>query len=329
MKELNMILKEIELNSINFSDDEFLISYPLKYDNVKESIEKIGLINPPILYVGDAYMRPLRLNKFKIVSGFKRVFALRDLDRKKISCFIISNNYTAIELLQLSILDNSLNRQFNPIEKSIAINKLGKYVPKDNILNNYFKYLGLEPSEKLYILYESLISLEDDIKLAIANNELSERSGANLLGFSKKDRLALFDFLVQLKPSVSKQNEIIELVFEISKRENISVKNVIRAGEIDTIFSNKKLSVIQKLERVREYLKKRRYPQLTKLEEEFESLKKSIGISQDMKFYPPAFFEGNNYEMYLSFSKISQLKKQITILNKMIDSEELKNVIER
>ena len=329
MKKLNMILKEIELNSINFSDDEFLISYPLKYDNVKESIEKIGLINPPILYVGDAYMRPLRLNKFKIVSGFKRVFALRDLNRKKISCFIISNNYTAIELLQLLIFDNSLIRQFNPIEKSIIINKLSKYVSRDTIINKYFKHLGLEPSKKLYALYESLISLEDDIKLAIANNELSERSGANLLGFSKKDRLALFDFLVQLKPSVSKQNEIIELVFEISKRENISVKNIIRSGEIDTIFSNKKLSVIQKLERVREYLKKRRYPQLTKLEEEFESLKKSIGISQDMKFYPPAFFEGNNYEMHLSFSKISQLKKQITILNKMIDSEELKNVIER
>ena len=329
MKKLNMILKEIELNSINFSDDEFLISYPLKYDNVKESIEKIGLINPPILYVGDAYMRPLRLNKFKIVSGFKRVFALRDLNRKKISCFIISNNYTAIELLQLLIFDNSLIRQFNPIEKSIIINKLSKYVSRDTIINKYFKHLGLEPSKKLYALYESLISLEDDIKLAIANNELSERSGANLLGFSKKDRLALFDFLVQLKPSVSKQNEIIELVFEISKRENISVKNIIRSGEIDTIFSNKKLSVIQKLERVREYLKKKRYPQLTKLEEEFESLKKSIGISQDMKFYPPAFFEGNNYEMHLSFSKISQLKKQITILNKMIDSEELKNVIER
>ena len=329
MKKLNMILKEIELNSINFSDDEFLISYPLKYDNVKESIEKIGLINPPILYVGDAYMRPLRLNKFKIVSGFKRVFALRDLDRKKITCFIISNNYTAVELLQLSILDNSLNRQFNPIEKSIAINKLGKYVPKDNILNNYFKYLGLEPSEKLYALYEPLINLEDDIKLAIANNELSERSGANLLGFSKKDRLALFDFLVQLKPSVSKQNEIIELVFEISKRENIAVNAVIKAGEIDTIFSNQKFSIPQKLERVREYLKKRRFPQLTKLEEEFESFKKSIGVSQDMKFYPPAFFEGNNYEIHLSFSKISQLKKQITILHKMIESEELKNVIER
>ena len=329
MKKLNMILKEIELNSINFSDDEFLISYPLKYDNVKESIEKIGLINPPILYVGDAYMRPLRLNKFKIVSGFKRVFALRDLNRKKISCFIISNNYTAIELLQLLIFDNSLIRQFNPIEKSIIINKLSKYVSRDTIINKYFKHLGLEPSKKLYALYESLISLEDDIKLAIANNELSERSGANLLGFSKKDRLALFDFLVQLKPSVSKQNEIIELVFEISKRENISVKNVIRAGEIDTIFSNQKLLIPQKLERVREYLKKRRFPQLTKLEEEFESLKKSIGISQDMKFYPPTFFEGNNYEMHLSFSKISQLKKQITILNKMIDSEELKNVIER
>jgi len=328
MKKLNLILKEIELNSINFSDDEFLISYPLKYDNVKESIEKIGLINPPILYVGDAYMRPLRLNKFKIVSGFKRVFALRDLNRKKISCFIISNNYTAIELLQLLIFDNSLIRQFNPIEKSIIINKLSKYVSRDTIINKYFKHLGLEPSKKLYALYESLISLEDDIKLAIANNELSERSGANLLGFSKKDRLALFDFLVQLKPSVSKQNEIIELVFEISKRENISVKNIIRSGEIDRIFSNQKLSIIQKLERVREYLKKRRFPQLTKLEEEFESLKKRIGISQDMKFYPPAFFEGNNYEMHLSFSKISQLKKQITILNKMMNSEELKNVIE-
>ena len=328
MKKLNMILKEIELNSINFSDDEFLISYPLKYVNVKESIEKIGLINPPLL-VGTEHCSVPTVGKFKIVSGFKRVFALRDLDRKTITCFIISNNYTAIELLQLAIFDNSLTRQFNPIEKSIIINKLSKYVSKDTIINEYFEHLGLEPSEKLYVLYEPLINLEDDIKLAIANNELSDRTGANLLGFVKKDRLALFDFLIQLKPSVSKQNEIIELVFEISKRENIAVNAVIKAGEIDTIFSNQKFSIPQKLERVREYLKKRRYPQLTKLEEDFESFKKSIGISQDMKFYPPAFFEGNNYEIHLSFSKISQLKKQITILHKMIDSEKLKNVIER
>jgi len=314
-----MILEEILLNTINFSDTEFLLSYSFQYDQIKESIKMVGLINPPILLKCK--------NKFKIISGFKRIFALKKLNQKKINAFVITDDYPPIRLLQMSILDNCLIRPFNPIEKSLIINKLKKYINKDTIIKEYFRYIGLEPSSKLYILYEPLINLEGEIKKSIAIGELSEKSGFQILNFTKEDRLSLFHLLTQLKPSFSKQNEIIELIFEISKRENISIKDVIQSDEINTLLINSKLTTPQRLEKIREYLKKKRFPQLSKLEEEFETFKKKIGISPDIKFAHPTYFEGNTYELHLSFSKIAQLKKQINILNKIANSEDLKKII--
>ncbi len=319
MRKSNLILRKIKLSSINFSDNQFLFSYPLVFESVKESIKKIGLINPPIL-------KNVK-NKYTIVSGFKRIYALKELKVSDLNAFIVNDEYPQLKLFQLSLSENSLIREFNSIEKSIIINRLLRYVDKKVILEDYFKYLHLEPSLKLYNLYQPLIKLEDEIKLSIANNEISDRTGFYLLKFNKQDRMALYKLLKQLRPSFNKQNEIIEIVSEISIREDKKVKDVIQSEEVKKILSCKRFSTPQKLEEIRIYFKERRYPQLTVLEENFNALKKDLKLPSKMKFYPPPYFEGDLYQINLSFSKISQLNKQIDILNKVVNSGKLRKIM--
>lgn len=59
-----------------------------KLDVIKESIKKIGLKTPPTV-------RPVEDGKFKLVAGHHRIEALKELERKRVRCFVIEEKSEA------------------------------------------------------------------------------------------------------------------------------------------------------------------------------------------------------------------------------------------
>ena len=130
--------RKIYLNQLDVKDKTFLLSYGYDIQPLKESIGRVGLINPPIV-------RKKSDDAYQIVCGYKRALALKQLGVSSLQCAVLPDQRTDDECLLLNIYDNVSHRELNPIEKSIAINKLKTYYTEEDIVHNFLPALKLQP----------------------------------------------------------------------------------------------------------------------------------------------------------------------------------------
>jgi hypothetical protein len=138
------------------------------------------------------------------------------------------------------------------------------------------------------------------------------------------DKTAIFfaDFLSHLKLSLHKQRELIDFIIEIAKRDGCSIESVLTSTELLQILDNSEYDLPRKAGLIRDVLRKRRFPQLSKAQASFERLKGELKLGKSLSLKPPHGFEGNRYGISLSFSSIPELETMIQTLRKAIENDE-------
>jgi len=317
---MNLKTKRIYLKNIDFKDKTFLLSYGYDLNPLKQSIKQVGLLNPPIL-------RKKSAAAYQIICGYRRIQALRKLGVSSLTSTIVPSKTGDRESLLLSLYDNTSHREFNPIEKSIALNKLKNYYPEEKIVHDFLPVLKLQPHITQLKAFRPLCRLEREIKDALLEGKISEHTAIQLSQMDRASRRALGKLLIALRLSVSKQAEILDYVSEIAIRENLPIEKLTCTSEMRSILDDEKLNQPQKGEAIREHLRERRYPQLTKKEREFTRNLKQLKLHPYIKLKPPPFFEGNHYHFSLCFKDLEELKKRAQELASLLHNHSLLNII--
>ncbi|MCK5508357.1 MAG: hypothetical protein KAI50_07525, partial [Desulfobacterales bacterium] len=105
------------------------------------------------------------------------------------------------------------------------------------------------------------------------------------------------------------------------------VMKVIQESGFQKILQNDELDRTQKTEKLRFYLKKRRYPSITRAEQKFEELVKELKLGNGMKLIPPKNFEGNTFSIKLHFNNLKNLQDHADTLKKIIQNPAFKKQI--
>ena len=144
----------------------------------------------------------------------------------------------------------------------------------------------------------------------------------------EKDEGSVFATLFDnLKLSLNKQREIITHIKEIAIIENISIANLLTKSHLREIADDNDLDRSQKINKIRLYLKQRRFPEITRAEKELEIKIKNLKLSSNMKLIPPKNFEASAYSLNLQFASIEQLIENKTALEKIIQNPILKDIL--
>lgn len=313
--------KRIYLNQLDFKDRTFLLSYGYDIHPLKQSIGRVGLLNPPVL-------RKKSDATYQIVCGYKRALALKQLGVSSFRCALLPSERNDDECLLLNIYDNVSHRELNPIEKSITINKLKSYFTEKDIVQNFLPALKLQPHMTQLNVFQPLCKLEKGIQTAILEGRISEHTATKLSRMDRASRRALGKLFVMLRLSVSKQMEVLQYVSEIAIRENRSVGNVVSMPQMSAVLKNEKLSQHQKGEAVRTYLRELRYPLLTEKEKAFNRSIRKLKLSPDVSLKAPPFFEGDHYHISFHFKDLNGLTKRLQELESLLNNRSLINIIE-
>ena len=134
----------------------------------------------------------------------------------------------------------------------------------------------------------------------------------------------LLKLFSNLKLGLNKQRELLTLLKEISLREEISIFEMLSENQISEIFECKDLNRVQKAQKIRMVLKQRRFPSITKAEQEFEMLIKRLKLGGDMKLMPSKNFEGNNFTLNIYFRTLDELKERRQTLHHLLKNAALK-----
>lgn len=306
---------KISLTQIDQEDKTFCITFMPDLEPLLASIRMVGILEPPTLRERDD-------GSYQIVSGFKRVEALRLLSRAEVE----ANIYDQGELDDLQALlltiGHNLIRPCNLVEKALCLAKLRSCgVSEKEVIDLYLPLLGLQPHKRMLQQVMDLLRLERGLGAYLVSEELSLSTAILLLRFEPEDQTAVLPLLEALRPGENRVKEIISFLQEIALREGVPVSSVLAKGEIVALLEDQEIPRPQRLEQLRQVIKGMRFPHLQAMEERFVRCKRALSLPPQITLYPPAFFEGVEFRMELRFRGSQEFRDLVSRLQQIAQGE--------
>ncbi|MBW2180932.1 MAG: ParB N-terminal domain-containing protein [Deltaproteobacteria bacterium] len=310
----------INMASIDLEDHTFRITTDTSIKDLILSIKSVGLLNAPIL-----------INKtsgFQIISGFRRISACLSLGMTEIPARIVDPDSKKLECVKFAITENSLQRTLNLIEQSRSLYMLSGFYKDKEHLAKAASVLGLPDNPSIINKIKKICKLSRDIQNGVLLNTISLSMALELEMLEKDEGSAFAVLYEKLKLSLNKQREILTHIKEIAIIDNISIINLLTKSHLREITDDKELDRSQKINKIRLYLKQRRFPEITRAEKELEIKIKNLKLGRDMKLIPPKDFEGRGYRLNLYFESLEKLKNHKLKLDKIIQNPSLEGILE-
>ena len=319
----NPKVAQIKLNEINFNDDSYLITFDPDISNLVASIKKVSILHHPIL-------EKTAKNSYRIVCGYKRLLALKQLNKKKISAYYFetSDTFPLLELFLFTIFENVGTRALNIIEQANILHKLviTFHVPDEIIAKKFLPELDLGTNPKLINRFLKIYTLKDFLKKAIVNDFLSLASALSISQLDETEARQIFDLFLFLKIGKNKQKEFLRLVNDISSASQITISEIIKEKNIQNILQKEKLTSPIKINRIMAQLKKLRYPHYSKVEEKFDKFKRELRLPPNMILRAPDFFEGEKFSFELKFKGQAEFNIMIEQLKQFAEKNNIKTL---
>lgn len=308
------------VSEIDTEDDACRLSLATDFDTIVASIRTVGLINPPVL-------RQREDLKYQIVCGFRRVLACKALGWNEVEVRVIKGAPTQLDTLKLAILDNRSHRELNVVEQARGIQKVSAYLPPGGRLQLLSSLLGFPHNQKVFEKLEALSRLPRALQKAVTDDIVSFEAAVDLCEISDEDALSLLELFKVLRLSQNKQKEIITLVREIAIREGLQVGEVLQCSEIRKILDAAELNRNEKGSKIRAYLKRRRFPTITKTEETFSKALKALKLDEHVHMTAPPFLEGSLHTLRMTFRNKEDFDKRRKTLDNMAKNPALRRLL--
>ncbi|CAB1061302.1 hypothetical protein D1BOALGB6SA_6075 [Olavius sp. associated proteobacterium Delta 1] len=310
----------VPLTRINLQNDDFRITTCEDVEDLLASIQHAGLISPPLLIK--------QSSAYTIVSGFRRVAACRKLGWSEIIARILEPEFNHLACLRLAIADNALQRPLNLIETSRAFQKLSSFSGSLKQLAETASKCGLPTNHSIINKIKGLCRLPLPLQNSILNDTIS-LSMANELAMLEPDTAVdLARLFEQLNLSLNKQREIVTLIGEIARREDISIRQVLAFEAFQHILTDGDLDRGQKGRKIRSFLRQRRFPRIVKAEQYYNTHIKKLKLNHEIKLIPPKEFEGTTYTLNLNFTSLTHLKTIQSMLDEILQHASFKKIVE-
>jgi ParB family chromosome partitioning protein len=311
----------IELDKINADNDRFRITTRTDVANLVNSIQQVGLLHPLLLTT--------QSEENIIVAGFRRMAACRKLGWYKVPALVLSSQAGMQSCIELSISDNSLQRPLNLVETSRALGMLAELYTDTARLTKAAANLGLPDNPSIIAKLVKISDLPGPIQNGILNNTISLAMALELGQFDADTGIVVVALFEELKIGLNRQRELVLLIKEIALRENVSIADVLNADGVATILITKDLDRSIKNQRLRAYLRQRRYPSIMKAEKSFETHLKQLKLGRGLTLAPPRDFEGNTYNLSLAFENLPELVALRSKLDQLLEHPSLKKILDR
>ena len=209
-------------------------------ETIEKSIITNGLYNPLIVRESKT------LGKYEVIIGRKRWIASKKLNKQEIP--VVVKNYTDEEVLLILLCDSRENKNFNPIELALIIEKLNKsfHYKKKDIAEI------LHESTSQISNYVALLKMPKEIIYEVSTNKLSFGHARAIARLNEKEMKTVLKKIYQYNLSV---RDTEDLVYNMKSKDSFIVKKkyAIRRNDKNTIlikFNNDYdiVEIIDKLE---------------------------------------------------------------------------------
>jgi ParB-like chromosome segregation protein Spo0J len=291
-------------------------------DRLRDSLLEVGLLNPPWLKLGPGDQR------YSVVTGARRLKLAADLGWPSITARLLPANTDDFFCLLVHLFDNAFTRGFNLWEQATLAARLCEYHDQAVVATKYLPYLGLPPSPAHLARLFKLAALKPPWPQLAAQGRLALTAGSILAKWDCADRDAAWPFFEGLRLSQSKQEEFLEQVTLLARREGLTPAGILTDAELRRALTTPHRTPQERTEAVRRHLFRWFYPRLSAAQEAFAFAVQKLGLKRTprLSLKPPAAFEGPDFHLEIKFRdtpELQQLLAEITRLAQEPDFADL------
>ena len=316
-------IQEIPISYIDLTDETFSVNFVPDLRRLRSSIEEIGLTQPVLLRK--------KHDRYQIICGFRRISIIKQIGGSDILSMVLDEEeMDDLRLFLISLHENLTARGFNTIEKAIALDKLVHQFHLDSVMvvKKYLPLFNLEVDEKILNTYLSLIQMEEEIKIYILKEGVSRTNIRRISNLSPKDRIALLSLISPLKLGENRLRENLTFLEEITKRDRLTILEILKRPEIQAVLSHQELTPPQKADRMKKALMGLRYPRMRNMEEKFEKKRKELSLPSNLSLNHLPFFEGKGLKVEFQFETVEGYRTMLSALSKLTDKKEFKEILQ-
>jgi ParB family chromosome partitioning protein len=289
----------VPLNQIETTDHTFKISTETDFTELALSISAIGLLQPPVLIgKGPAFI---------VVSGYRRVAACQAIHLAGITARVLHPDSDRMQCAQIAVAENSFQRTLNVVEQSRAFALLQRTAGEAASWLKIAQSTGLPASQTARDRILPVAGMPAALQAAILEGSLALPVALHIHRFNSDDAMALCRFFRKITTGLNIQRELLEVISEICRRDDIPIAEFLQLDEITQILDNQAATVPQNVQQLRLLLKAKRFPELSKAEAAFHRELKALKLDPRIQLLPPRFFEGKSYRLTVCIDSRRQL----------------------
>lgn len=300
----------LDLETLAADPGDFRMSFGFDLEPLATSIDAAGLLNQPLVWQQEG--------RVHVVSGYRRVLALRKLGMSVVECRLIPESTSRNRCMLLNFHDNIATRPLNQVEKAMACARLLSLFPRREVIERYMPVLGLPSHDKTLELYLAIDAEPNgEIKQALASGQMSLKAAAALLNMAAPAKKVFFDLFARVRFNLNQQTQIIDMLCDIADITGKNLSLVMKEKELTRILDNRTANQPQKARAVLDYCRQKRYPSLHAAENRFRSIVGRLGLPSEVSILHPEYFEASDFRMEVKFKNGTHLKELLTRLNRL------------
>ncbi len=274
-------------------DGRFRISTGNDVADLAASIDRIGLLHPPLVVRGK--------DRLRLISGFRRFAACRALNWRELPVRVPEKEPSLRECALLAVAENAWSRPLNLIEQARAASLLASFSPDGRIDLEEARAAGLRGSGEFLKRIAALCGTPQAVQEAIVDESVCFWTACELADMPAPEAEMLAEVFRRLKTGLNVQREILTRLREIALREGSSIAQVLESPAIRKIWDDRDGDPNQKTRALRSLLRQRRYPFLSAAEDRFRALLRELPAAAGLRLQPPRDFEGTRFSLQLEF----------------------------
>jgi len=309
------------LQAIDTEDRRFAVPFHASAEEMHRSLDRAGVVSP---------LWTLRRAEGKalVVDGFKRLEWLIRNGVDEVHCLAYPPDCGTRDLWLRRIEGKLHGPPLNAAEKAWLAKVLAGLLPEETVRREYFPSLGLPATPQGVERWVRLADSGTGLLEALAEEIVGERAALLLLEWEDADRDRCLSWLEELRCSASLQVEIVERIAEIARGQGLEPRDVLDDPEAVEVVRNPGWNRRRKTQWIREWLYRKRYPRLSFREEEFRLRREAARLPARVKLTPPKYFEGEEWEMRLTFRGPRELEELAQAARDFSRSPALRDMME-
>lgn len=313
-------IKTVSLTSIDWDDEAFAVPGSLADQALYESLEAVGILNPPLLW-------EKKPDRFAIVDGFTRLSWLRARS-SHVDALVFPEHTDPARLLAMRLEAKMFSRALNRAEKAQILARYAPLTSQEDLRRRICPALGISSQPQSLSLWRAIAAWPARHLDALARDFVAEKTALSLVPLPEKDRQSFLDLLIALRCSASLQMEILERCLDIARRDGIALHALVASPEMQAILEDENRNRREKTAAVRELVHRWRFPRVHERMERLERAMAAVKMSSALSLVPPPYWEGDGWELRVRFRTPSDLAACLTEAQSLSTTVEFQGVFQ-